>query len=221
MGQLPPPRVRPARPFLHTGVDYAGPFHLRTWRGRAARQYKGYLVVFVCFCSSAIHLELATDYTAQGFLAAYKRFSGRRSICAILTSDCGTNLVGADAELRRLFKAASKESVEIANSLSTDGTAWHFNPPAAPHFGGKWEAAVKSAKFHLKRIIGDAVLTYEEFSTLLTQIESILNSRPLCAISKDPEDLEVLTPGHFLIGEPLATIPEPSLNDVSTSRLTR
>ncbi|XP_011330106.1 uncharacterized protein LOC105275147 [Ooceraea biroi] len=218
MGQLPSSRVTPTRPFAHSDVDYAGSFSLRTWRGRAARQYKGYLVVFICFSSSAVHLELATDYTIQGFIAAYKRFTGRRGLCSTINSDCGTNLVGADAELRRLFNSSSQESAEIASLLANDGTTWKFNPPGAPHFGGKWEAAVKSTKFHLRRIIGDAVLTYEEFNTVLIQIESI---RPLYALSEDPDDLEALTPAHFLVGGPLNVLPEPALPDVPPARLSR
>lgn len=185
MGSLPLSRVTPTRPFLHSGVDYAGPFQLRTWRGRAARTYKGYLVVFICFSTSAVHLELTTDYTTQGFLTAYRRFIGQRGRCSTLTSDCGTNFIGADNELRRLFRAASKEVADLSHLLAADGTTWKFHPPAAPHFGGKWEAAVKSTKFHLRHVIGDTVLTYEEFSTLLIQVEAVLNSRPLSALSDD------------------------------------
>ncbi|EFN69637.1 hypothetical protein EAG_00358, partial [Camponotus floridanus] len=61
---------------------------------------------------------------------------------------------------------------------------------------GLWEAAVKSVKHHLRRVVGDAKLTYEEMATLLAQVESCLNSRPLQPMSDDPEDLEALTPGH-------------------------
>lgn len=107
----------------------------------------------------------------------------------------------------------------IANSLASTGTEWRFNPPAASHFDGKWEAAVKSVKFHLRCLIGDSQLTYEEFSTLLIQIEAILNFRPLCPLSDDPADLEVLTPAHFLIECSLSMIPEPSLEEESSARL--
>lgn len=84
--------------------------------------------------------------------------------------------------------------------------------PAAPHQGGIYEAAVKSMKFHLKRIIGIRSLQYEQFLTLLIQIEGILNSRPLHPLSDDPMDKQALTPGHFLVGEPLI-IPLPFIID--------
>lgn len=143
MGQLSMERVTPSRPFLHSGIDYAGPFHLKTWKGKNSRTYKAYIALFICQATSAIHLELVTDYTTDGFIAAYKRFTARRGICATLRSDCGTNLVGADSELRALFSATSKELGNLAAILADDGTQWLFNPPASPHFGGHWEAGVK------------------------------------------------------------------------------
>ena len=80
---------------------------------------------------------------------------------------------------------------------------------------GLWESAVKSAKFHLKRVIGQQKLTYEEFSTVLCQIESCLNSRLLVPISSRSDDgIEVLTPGHFLIGRPLNSLPEANVTDI-------
>ncbi|XP_070165608.1 uncharacterized protein [Polyergus mexicanus] len=128
---------------------------------------------------------------------------------------------GADTSLKRLFNAGSKKFSELAQLLTHDGTTWVFNPPAAPHFGGKWEAAVKSVKHHLRRTIGETALTYEELTTLLVQIETVLNSRPLCPLSDDPEDLAALTPGHFIIGAAPTTIPEPSLSAVPLPSLSR
>ncbi|GAB1866394.1 hypothetical protein CAJAP_07473 [Camponotus japonicus] len=99
MGQLPPERVTPSRPFLNSGIDYAGPIILKSWKGRNSKTYKGYIALFVCLSTSAIHIELVTDYSTEAFIAAYKRFVSRRGICATLTSDCGTNFKGADIEL--------------------------------------------------------------------------------------------------------------------------
>ncbi|XP_012271144.2 uncharacterized protein LOC105694768 [Orussus abietinus] len=221
MGSLPPARVRPARPFLHTGVDYAGPVQLRTSKGRGQRTYKGYIALFVCLATRAVHLEVVSDYSSEGFLAAYRRFTARRGICDTLYSDQGTNFIGADRELAAMFKASAKERQDIVATLANDGARWRFNPPAAPHFGGLWEAGVKSVKHHLRRVIGEATLTYEEFATFLTQVEACLNSRPLRELTDDPEDLTALTPGHLLIGAPLTTVPEPSLLEVSMNRLSR
>ncbi|XP_076294565.1 uncharacterized protein LOC143215848 [Lasioglossum baleicum] len=221
MSDLPYSRVTPTRPFYHTGVDYAGPFNTKFSPGRGARTRKSYVSVFVCLATRAVHLELVCDYSSEAFLAAYRRFVSRRGLCASIRSDCGTTFVGADKELRRMLNTSNEEMLKTRQALAVAGTDWVFNPPSAPHFGGIWEAAVKSVKYHLRRVIGETLLTFEEMSTLLTQIEACLNSRPITPLTDEPTDLTALTPAHFLIGSPLTAIPEPSLSDVRASRLTR
>ncbi|KAL0839852.1 hypothetical protein ABMA28_016477 [Loxostege sticticalis] len=222
MGQLPTARVTPIRPFYQSGVDYAGPIQIRTSKGRGHRAYKGYICLFVCMATRAVHLEAVTDLTSQGFLAAFKRFVSRRGHCADLYSDNGTNFVGAARELRTLVaQERSTISREIAESLATVGTTWHFIPPRAPHFGGLWESGIRSTKHHLKRVIGTETLTYEEMSTLLYQIEAYLNSRPLSQVSSNSHDPTPLTPGHFIIGEPLVLVPDANYETSSISSLKR
>lgn len=214
MSPLPSFRVSPpVRPFAAAGLDYAGPIWIRTTKGRGHKAYKGYIAIFVCCATRAVHLEVVSDYSAEGFIAAYKRFSARRGVSHTLYSDNGTNFVGADRQLRELFSEASAESGKIARYITDNHTTWKFNPPAAPHFGGLWEAAVRSVKHHLRRVVGDTTLTFEEISTLLAQVEACLNTRPIQSLRDDPSDLVALTPGHFLLGSPIYTIPEPSLLD--------
>ncbi|XP_024888882.1 uncharacterized protein LOC112465539 [Temnothorax curvispinosus] len=98
---------------------------------------------------------------------------------------------------------------------------WSFNPPSAPQFGGLWEAGVKTFKTHLRRTVGDQVLSIEEFTTVLAQVEAVLNSRPLCPMSTDPADLEVLSPGHFLTMEPLVSVPTQDVTPLPMNRLSR
>ncbi|XP_055858986.1 uncharacterized protein LOC129921264 [Episyrphus balteatus] len=222
MGNLPTLRVTQAQPFQTTGVDYAGPVQLKAWKGRCSKVTKAYIAIFVCFCTKAVHLELVSDYTTSAFLAAFKRFTARRGICSNLYSDCGTNFKGAanGMEFEKTFMP-KQWTEDIGRFLLDNGTHWHFNPPAAPHFGGLWEAGVKSMKYHLKRVIGHYTLTFEEYGTVLTQVEACLNSRPLCPINEDPDDLSILTPGHFLIGSALNTVPEKDLTGVKDSHLDR
>lgn len=104
--------------------------------------------------------------------------------------------------------------------MSTNGTKWHFIPPYAPNFGGLWEAGIKSCKFHLKRVIGNHTLTFEEMSTVLTQIEACLNSRPVSCIDDQGERMP-LTPGHFLVGEPLVVAPDHPYNHAPITSLRR
>ena len=78
---------------------------------------------------------------------------------------------------------------------------------------------MKSIKKHLFCIVGTVILTFEEMTTILTQIEACLNSRPLKSSLPCDDDgmLQVLTPGHFLIGRPLEALPNP---DIDTQPLT-
>lgn len=222
MGQLPAARVTPTRPFKCSGVDYAGPIKVRTSKGRGHHAYKGYICLFVCMATKAVHIEVVSDLTTQGFLAAFKRFVSRRGHCTDIWSDNGTNFLGASKELAYLFSAEkSSMSREIAQSLANNGTSWHFIPPLSPNFGGLWEAGVKSVKFHLKRVIGDTTLTYEELSTVLGQIEACLNSRPLSRVDTETEGFDALTPGHFLVGEALLTAPDNNFEAPNISSLRR
>ncbi|XP_063830205.1 uncharacterized protein LOC135079477 [Ostrinia nubilalis] len=152
----------------------------------------------------------------------FKRFVARRGKCSDMWSDNGTNLTAGNKELRKLFdKSTENLQSEVKNILANDGTTWHHIPPSAPHFGGLWEAGVKSIKFHLKRVLGNTTLTYEEMSTVTSQIEACLNSRPISPMSDDPTDLLPLTPGHFLLGESPTIVPEESYLDSNINRLTR
>lgn len=220
MADLPESRTTPSRPFSHSGVDYAGPVLVRSSKGRGHQAHKGYIALFICLSTRAIHLELVGDYTSAGFLAAFKRFTSRRGMPSDVYSDNGTTFQGADKELRAAFRCVMDDP-ELRSELVTDGTTWHFLPPAAPHFGGVWEAGVKSMKHHLRRVLGNHTLNVEEFNTLLCQIEACLNSRPIAPMSDDPNDLTSLTPGHFLIGAPLVSVPEPSVLHLNENRLDR
>lgn len=223
MGDLPEARVSPpGRPFVHVGVDLAGPFNLRTSRLRKSPLVKGYFCMFVCLATKAVHLEVVSSLTTDAFLAALDRFLSRRGSGLNLYSDQGKNFIGAARRLKEVHELfMTFEDPLVRDQLSQREVVWHFNPPLSPNFGGLWEAAIKSVKSHLLRLTFDQSFTFEEFSTILTKIEAILNSRPLCPISPDPEDFDVLTPGHFLVGGPLVAIPEVPLNDVAMNRLSR
>ncbi|XP_011705133.1 PREDICTED: uncharacterized protein LOC105460385 [Wasmannia auropunctata] len=220
MGDLPAVRVTQARAFLHTGLDYAGPFSIKISRNKTS---KCYLAIFVCLATKAVHFELVLDLKATSFLNAMKRFIARRGKCATLYSDNGTTFVGANNQLLELKECLAQQAVQnqIKNYCTEQFIDWKFIPPYSPHMGGIWEAAVKSAKTHMRKIIGTTALSFEELYTVLTQIEAVLNSRPLTQLANDPTDLQPLTPGHFLIGEPMNAIPEPDISEVPMNRLTR
>ncbi|XP_022183192.1 uncharacterized protein LOC111042803 [Myzus persicae] len=108
---------------------------------------------------------------------------------------------------------ASLPANESLSTLSSRGIDWHFIPPSAPHFGGIWEAAVKSAKKHLLLVAKGVMMTFYETTTLLCRIEAVLNSWPLTPLSSDPSNFNALKAGHFLIGGSLQLPPEPAEPD--------
>ncbi|XP_017468972.1 PREDICTED: uncharacterized protein LOC108360974 [Rhagoletis zephyria] len=215
MADLPADRVTAGKPFLHVGIDYAGPIDIKMIdrEGNQIVRQKVWIAVFVCLKTRAVHLDLVTDLTTIAFIACYERFVSRRGRCERIYSDNGTAFVGAAKDIKRAMESWHKE--DVFQHLSVKGTEWRFMTPAAPHQGGIYEAAVKSMKHHLVRVIGLRVLPFEQLRTLLAQVEAILNSRPLHPLSDDPEDFQALTPGHLLNGEPLVlplpfAIPETS-----------
>ncbi|XP_037297855.1 uncharacterized protein LOC119190306 [Manduca sexta] len=221
MGDLPSVRTVPARPFKHSGVDFAGPLQILMSKGRGAKTKKAYIAIFICMAVKAIHLELVSDLTSEAFIGAFHRFVSRRGRCTEIWSDHGRNFVGANKELQTAWKEANLDLPgHLVDILAADGTQWKFIPPYSPNFGGLWEAGVKSTKYHLRRIL-DSHLTYEELTTILCQIEACLNSRPLIPIDTTNAELDILTPGHFLIGEAPVTIPNPDLREQKISYLSR
>ncbi|XP_040164694.1 uncharacterized protein LOC120901056 [Anopheles arabiensis] len=199
VGQLPPSRITPSRPFSVTGVDYAGPFYLKPAHRKAAAT-KSYLRPRNGgILNSATPIHITTR----------------------IHSDNGKNFEGAERELKKLFELFNDEQHRntVATRCADRGITWHFNPPKAPHFGGLWEAAVKTAKRHLYRHLGNTRLSYEGYCTVLHQIEAAMNSRTLLPLSDDPNELAALTPAHFLIGTSMFAVPEPDYTQLKSCTL--
>ncbi|XP_070068174.1 uncharacterized protein [Drosophila takahashii] len=221
MGDLPMPRVQASRCFQHTGLDYTGPISIKESTGCTPRIGKAWFAIFVCLTTKAIHVEAVTDLTTNAFIAAFQRLIARRSKPTDLYSDNGTTFHGSKRVLEEMRLLAIKHSKDeyLSNYFANERILWHFIPPSAPHFGGIWESGVRSIKLHMKRVMGSTALTFEKLSTVLIQIEALLNSRPLC--SSGDTTLDSLTPAHFLTGAPYTAIPEPSRLDVPINRLER
>ncbi|XP_071576010.1 uncharacterized protein [Temnothorax nylanderi] len=223
MGNLSKDRFESTRPFSNSGIDYCGPFWIKEKKQRNRNKVKVYVSIFVCLSTKAVHLELVSGLTTEEFIAALKRFFSRRGKANLMLSDNATNFVGARNELRELYDFVNTQAHKEGTTrwLSEQEVSWKFIPPRAPHFGGIWEAAVRSFKHHLYRISKNTLLTFEQFNTLIIEIEAVLNSRPLTPLSSEPDDLNVLTPSHFLIGGLLSSVPEVDFTDTPSNRLSQ
>ncbi|XP_047040011.1 uncharacterized protein LOC124644582 [Helicoverpa zea] len=209
MGDLPAARANPAPPFYHTGVDYTGFVEVKANKGRGVRTTKGYVAVFICMVTKAVHLELVSDLTSSAFLAALSRMAARRGAPRHMYSDQGTNFIGANRSLREEYEEIQQVfGDKLLADIADMEIEWHFNAPSWPSAGGLWERAVRSLKYHLKRVVGEQRLTFEEYTTILTKIEACLNSRPLCSLNENIEDLEYISPAHFLTGRSGNTVIE-------------
>lgn len=195
MGNLPLCRIeRPKRPFEFVGMDYFGPYFVTVGRSSVKR----YGVLFTCLSIRAVHLEVAHSLTTDSTIMAIQRFIARRGYPRKIYSDNGTNLVGANNELKRAIQEFDQN--KLRDQLSSNFIDWHFIPPATPHMGGAWERMVKNVKVALNKTIKGANLKDEILLTLFAEAENMVNSRPITYVSSDPNDFEALTPNCFLLG---------------------
>ena len=149
----------------------------------------------IYFDPSSIHVELLFNMSADAMVNAIIRFVARRPGIRRFTSDCGTNLVGANNILKKEMEAWNRSSTP---ELQRRGLRWDFITPRTPHYGGVWERIVGLFKRHLASISTGAILHVDAFNTAVVEVEGILNRRPLTALSDDPNDSEALTPNHIL-----------------------
>lgn len=221
MSDLPKERITFANPFTHTGVDYCGPLFIKEKRHRNRNKLKVWICIFMCFSTKAVHIEVVNDISTEEFLAALSRFISRHPACQTLHSDNGTNFVGANNELKELYTFLNDQAHRetITHELLQQRIKWDFIPPASPHCGGLWEAAVRSFKHHFRRVVGNELLTFQQLNTLCIKIEGILNSRPLRPLSSDPNDYAALTPAHFLHGQSSNDLPAPDWTETPSNRL--
>jgi len=200
MGLLPSARTTPAPSFHITGVDFAGPFITRREHTRKPVMVKAYACIFICFFTKAVHIELCLDLSTEEFMAALRRFCARRGTPSQIHSDNRTNFVGDNNEFQYIHQLIQNSKNTISQYAANNNIQWKFFPPRTFHMGGLWKAAVKNMKRLMRKVIQSHLFRVDELSSILVEIEAILNSRRLTQLeSTDPDNL-VLTPGHFLIG---------------------
>jgi len=207
--QLPEFRVKEMPPFTYTGVDFAGPLYIET-QG-LCKKGKVWICLFTCCVVRAVHLEIVPDLTASSFLKCFKRFTARRGIPSKVVSDNGKTFKAAARYVRSLF-----DHPKLQCYTSNAGIEWSFNLEKAPWWGGIFERMIKSVKRCLRKTIGRARVTYDELITAITEVEGILNSRPLSYVSTEDFE-EPLTPSHLLIGHRALSLPNPTLTGRGTT----
>ncbi len=203
MADLPPDRITSDQPpFTNVGVDCFGPFMVKRGRGLIKR----YGVLFTCLAVRAIHIEVVQNLEADSFINALRRFIARRGKPDEMRSDNGTNFKGGNRELIESMREWNQSS-KVHTFLLQHEMKWFFNPPAASHMGGVWERAIRSVRKVLNALLKEQALDDEGLQTLLCEVESIINGRPLTKVSDDPRDYHALTPNHLLLLRPNQCLP--------------
>ena len=180
---LPDFRVNPGRVFETTGVDFCGPLYLKQMYKTDGKMYKSYIAINTCATSRMLHLELVPDLTTSAYLRSQRRFTARRGFPSMLVSDNGKTFKGC----------------ELKKYNAKHGISWRFNLPKAPWWGGMYERMVRVTKRCLKKAIGAQRLNYEELLTILTEVEAVVNNRPLTYLDEQDVD-SILTPSHLFCG---------------------
>ena len=204
MSSLPAIRVQKGWwPFADTGLDYFGPLLVK----RKTSTEKRYGCLMTCLQSRAVHLEMVHNMSTDSFLMAWQRFVGRRGVPSNVLSDNGSNFVGAQKELTSWLKRVDKSSIQ--NQTSSQGTCWQFNPPYASHRGGVWERLIRSARRILIALCNQQTPNDETLTTLLVEVERIMNNRPIVPVSSDECQGLALTPNDLLLRRSNDGLPMP------------
>ena len=192
-GQLPTERVVQGNPFSTTGVDFAGPIHLKN-------EEKAYVALFTCGITRAVHLELTEDMTAHEFMGMFRRFISRRGAPSTVISDNAKTFLATAKHLKKICAERELQDFLLANRID-----WHFNVAKAPWQGGFFERLVGITKTALFKTMGKSKLTFRELENILIEVEGRINNRPLTYQTADLEE-EPLTPNHMIHGHRLTMI---------------
>ena len=194
---LPSPRVKLSVPFAHTGVDYTGYYYVRNDEGG---KVKTYILIFTCFNARAIHLEAVNSMSTAEFILAFIRFVNRYGIPLAVYSDNAKSFLQAGGIIQNLLSSS-----EFEEKFRTASISHKTIPVYAAWYGVVWERMIKTVKECFAKVIGRYTPSHSEFVTVLSDVQKVLNNRPLTYRSKENE-VDIITPNHFLVGRPIPSL---------------
>ncbi|XP_003739321.1 uncharacterized protein LOC100898489 [Galendromus occidentalis] len=193
--QSPSFRLETTPPFFYTGCDFAGPIKYKKDSGEKA---KGYILLFTCAVTRAVNLQLTADMSTVEVLGALQKFDNRYPSVYTITSDNGLSFQRAAKELKTLYSHIVNG--DIKKWLADSFLKWEFIIPHAPWFGGFYERQVQSVKRPLRKVLGSAVPHFRDLEVILSNIEAMINRRPITAIAAETDQIEALSPADLLYG---------------------
>jgi hypothetical protein len=184
------------------------------------KTHKVWLVLFTCFHTRAIHVELVHSCSTQEFLNAFRKFVGHCGHPLMFYSDNARYFTAADRHIKELLKNVSFDKLQNETYNGDGAISWQFSTPEAPWTNGVTERMVGVFKRQFRVAVQKECLSASEIETLLVELKSIINDRPLGVTNQDPSDLSVITPNLLIYGRPMHgfATPEPSkLKELSFS----
>jgi hypothetical protein len=215
MSPLPEERLKPSPPWYCTSIDFFGPF---ITRGEVQRRVRGkaYGVLFNCMTTRAVHVDVADNYSTDGFMKVLRRFISLRGCPAKLYSDGGSQLVAAAKELKNVLKGFELEDLKAFGAEK--GMNWEFTPADAPWWNGCAEGLIKSVKKAITTAVGDQVLTPTELQTVCFEAANLVNERPIGRHPQSPEESAYLCPNDLLLGRSTSRVPSGPFKEFANHR---
>ena len=190
---FPAERVRKAKPFSYSGVDYFGPLYVRDHDDIV----KVWISLFTCMSVRAVHMEVARDMTAEQFLHCFRRFTSQRGTPQIMYSDNAPHFKLVNKTLEQaIHEVLASESVQTY--AANHNIVWRFAVELAPWMGGFYERLIGIVKKSIKKSIGRACLSLDQLYTIITEVEAVVNQQPLVYVGEEFTSGVVLTPADFL-----------------------
>jgi hypothetical protein len=204
MAPLPAERLKPAPMWHNTGVDLFGPFQIRGEVNKRTMG-KGYGVIFTCLLTRGVFIDIATDYSTDGFLMVLRRFVSLRGYPAKIYSDPGSQLKAASKELSEMFQLFDWDRIKQVGARN--GLEWIFSPADSPWYNGCCESLIRSVKKCIYHAIGDAKVTFSEMQTVMYESANIVNERPIGTTPTSVEDGTYLCPNDLMLGRSSNKVP--------------
>jgi hypothetical protein len=205
LAPVPDFRVEQTKPFLYTGIDYAGPVLIKASDGQPQ---KSWIIIFTCAVTRAVDLQLATALSTQCFMFGLRKFLARWGKVKMIVSDHGTQLKRAAMDLKELYRLSRSDLVQ--EHVANEGIEWKFTTEKASWQGGIYERLIRIIKDSLRRTLGRALLSYEHMDTVLQEIVACVNSRPLTYVSGKLDE-EPLSPLRLITGFDSTCLPAEKL----------
>lgn len=192
---LPASRVNRSKPFENIGLDYFGPLH---YKGNTAPQ-KCWVLICTCLVTRNVHLELVSDNGTLEFILAMRRFFARRGTPKTVVLDNAKTFILGEKIFNGDIRRMAEECETFTTFLDQNPMDWKFITPLSPWKGGIYERIIGIVKKLLYASGDTEQFNFVQLFTIITEIEGIVNSRPISYNSESASDNQVMRPADFII----------------------